>query len=57
MNDPKFLYLKKKFLQNKTKKFMWTNLLNFVKMRHMKVHLHAMELDNDTKETTDAKME
>ncbi len=34
---------------------MSTNLPNFVKMRHMKVHLHVMELDIDTKKTTDAK--
>jgi hypothetical protein len=36
---------------------MSINLLNFIKMRHMKVHLHVMELDNNTKKIIDAKME
>jgi hypothetical protein len=54
---PQNFFTLKNFLQNKTKKFMSTNLLNFVKIRHMKVHLHVMELDIDTKKTTDAKME
>jgi len=36
---------------------MSTDLMNFIKMRHMKVHLHVMELDIDTKKTADAKVE